>query len=252
MIRRVAIPKSGEKAWTKTLESAAKSNGLHLVELADPMNPPLGTAAILFGAKTAGPALAAASALAQSNQDILSLLARSIDAREGFAPGSSERVRQHAMRFGAALRLDHDQLLALDRGALLRDVGKLSVPNEVLLKSGVLTYDEWLMLQRHPHFGAELLEGVPGLAPVIPILKNHHECFDGDGYPDKLEGNAIPLLARVMKIVDVYCAMTSARHYRKTQCTHETAVAYLRSERGKHFDPALVDVFIESSIGWEW
>jgi response regulator RpfG family c-di-GMP phosphodiesterase len=252
MIRRIAVPTSGEKAWSKALETAAKAQGVNVVELADPMNPPLGTSAILCSSKTAAPALAAAVALGETSHGVLSLLARAIDVREGFADGSSERVRQHAIRFGHALRLDHDQLLALDCGALLRDVGKLSVPNSVLLKSGVLSYDEWLMLQRHPHLGAELLGSMPGLSSVIPIVKNHHECFDGDGYPDKLEGNAIPLLARMMKIVDVYCAMTSARHYRKTHCTHETAVAYLRSERGKHFDPALVDVFIESSIGWEW
>jgi HD-GYP domain-containing protein (c-di-GMP phosphodiesterase class II) len=181
--------------------------------------------------------------------DVLLLLSDAIGCREGIPLGSAERVRAHALRFGEALDLNADALLVLERGALLRDIGKLKIDNDVLLKKSVLSYDDWLLLQQHTKLGVSLLEerGVGG--DVVDIVLYHHECFDGDGYPEQLEGEAIPYLARVMKIVDVYCAMTSPRHYRETHTSHEDAIAYLKSERGKHYDAALLDVFLEAEVG---
>lgn len=179
----------------------------------------------------------------------LLLLSSAIGCREGIPLGSAERVRAHAVRFGEALGLSAAALLVLERGALLRDIGKLKIDNDVLLKKSVLSYDDWLLLQQHTTLGVELLEERGVGQDVTEIVQYHHECFDGDGYPEQLEGDAIPYLARVMKIVDVYCAMTSPRHYRETHTSHDDAIAYLKSERGKHYDAALLDVFLEAEVG---
>ncbi|MBN2308054.1 MAG: HD domain-containing protein, partial [Candidatus Hydrogenedentes bacterium] len=151
--------------------------------------------------------------------------------------------------FGKALKLSADDQLLLERAALVRDVGKLKIPNRILLKDSVLTYDEWSMLRKHTRLGASLLEGTPALKDTADIVRRHHCCYDGTGYPDGLEGEQIPYLARVLKILDVYCAMTSPRHYREGSSTHKQALAHLRAERAKHFDPELVDVFIKSRVG---
>ena len=185
-----------------------------------------------------GAAVAAALTLAEWNEELLQLLASAMDSREGFAPGNSMRLMDFSGRFAQALGLSAEDRLTLERGALVRDIGKIRIPNEVLLKAGVLTYDEWRLLQEHPHQGAEMLAQIPALRDTADIVQNHHECYDGDGYPDGLEGEAIPYLARIMKVLDVYCAMTSKRHYRKGFATHQEAVEHLRSERGKHFDAA--------------
>lgn len=182
-------------------------------------------------------------------ESLLLLLAQAVDAREGIDLRSGARLRDHAVRFAAALELDAEQTSALELGALLHDVGKVSLSNEVLLKKSVLDYDDWTMLQSHPTLGAELLEA-HGLYPeAVDVVRYHHECFDGTGYPNKIEGEAIPLSARIVKLLDVYCSMTSPRHYRTGHASHEAAVEYLLSERGKHYDPHLVDVFVEQKIG---
>ncbi len=180
---------------------------------------------------------------------ILGLLADAIGCREGLPLGASERVREHAERFGKALGLSPGDQASLERGALLRDIGKIQIPNAVLLKQGILDYDEWVLLQGHSALGAALLEERGVLKDIIDIVHYHHECHDGDGYPDHLEGEAIPYLARIVKILDVYCAMTSPRHYRDTQSSTQEGIMHLLAERGKHFDPALIDVFVEAGIG---
>jgi putative two-component system response regulator len=192
--------------------------------------------------------LRASEQLAERFATVLGLLADAIDSREQFNPGSSMRVLHHGARFAEALGLNIDDRIMLERGALLRDVGKLRVPNDVLLKHSLLTYDEWRLLQAHTVFGAELAESVPGLGFIAPISRHHHENFDGTGYPEGLEGGDIPLLARVVKIIDVYCAMTSPRVYRTTVSTREEAFEHLTEEREKHFDPELVDLFIAQNV----
>ncbi len=186
---------------------------------------------------------------AATHEALLGLLADAIDCREGIALGGSRRVCDHATRFARALGLNSEEQILLERGALLRDIGKLSISNEVLLKNKVLTYDEWILLQQHTCLGVKLLEERSFCTGVADIVHRHHECYDGTGYPDGIERDEIPRFARIMKILDVYCAMTSPRHYRKTHNTHESAVEYLLSERGKHFDPELIDVFIGENIG---
>ncbi len=182
-------------------------------------------------------------------EELLLLLGMAIDAREQFHSGSSQRMSEHATRFAVALGLSASDRSRFERAAAVRDIGKLRVPNDVLLKKSVLTYDEWMLLQSHALLGGEIVRGVAWLQDTDDIVSSHHECFDGTGYPVGTEGEAIPLLGRALKILDVYCAMTSPRFYRPGYSTHEDAVAYIRGESGKHFDPELVNLFIDAGVG---
>lgn len=248
MLKRIGMVGGNEKL-VDVVSKELKGRDVQLVQLKDGADIPAGTSAVLSDPNDTKAAVAAAFTLACWNEELLHLLASAMDSREGFAPGNSLRLMAFAGRFAQALGLSDEDRLTLERGALVRDIGKIRISNDVLLKSGVLTYDEWHLLQEHPHQGAEMLAQIPALRDTADIVRNHHECYDGDGYPDGLEGEDIPYLARIMKVLDVYCAMTSERHYRKGYSTHEQAIEYLRSEQGKHFDAALVDAFIASGIG---
>jgi len=247
MLRRIAYV-GKDKAQYKRLVRAAKDAQVQVISVDVEGIPPSVTAIVADG-ESAAPALKAALAMGECNEELLRLIAEAVDCREGFSEGASVRVMEHATRFAVAIGLSPEDRLTLERGALVRDIGKIRIPNRVLLKEGVLTYDEWRMLQEHPHLGAEIVAKTRALKDVCDIVRNHHECYDGDGYPEALEGESIPYLARIMKLLDVYCAMTSPRHYRKGHSTHEEAIEYLRSEQGKHFDPQLVDVFINAEVG---
>jgi response regulator RpfG family c-di-GMP phosphodiesterase len=187
--------------------------------------------------------------LAETNEKLLLLLAEAVDCREGIPTGSAARLRAHATRFAEALGLSAEDTARLERAALLRAVGKLKLSNDILLKKSVLDYDEWLMLKQYPAHGAELLNEWGLYTDIAPIIRYHQEAYDGTGYPEGLEKSAIPDLARVLRILVVYCAMTSPRHYRTTVTSHEAAVEYFQRERGQNFDPGYVDVFIAHAIG---
>jgi putative two-component system response regulator len=248
MLKRIAVLGAAEDLY-QAAAAARDKKEVQIVALAAGSEMPAAVVAAIAGLGDVGAALDAALILGTRNEELLRLFAEAVDCREGFAPGSSVCVMEHAARFARALGLSPDDQLTLERGALLRDLGKMRIPNAVLLKAGALTYDEWSLVQQHPHLGAELALGTSALKDTAAIVRNHHECYDGDGYPDGLERDAIPYLARIVKILDVYCAMTSPRHYRKGYSSHEETVEYLRTERGKHFDPDLVDVFISAHIG---
>ena len=187
--------------------------------------------------------------MASAPDDLLYLLAEAIDSREQLAPGSSRRVMDHAGRFGKALKLGAKDQRTLERGALLRDIGKIRLPNSVLLKYTILTHDEWVAIRKHTHLGGDVVKGIPSLKDIEPIVRHHHECWDGTGYPDGLEGKAIPRLAHIVRIVDVFCAMTAVRHYRKNVHSVRDALDHIKSESGKHFAPDLVEAFIKAKIG---
>ena len=248
MLRRIAAI-GGDDAWRQSLVNASEGKHAQIIPVSSKNELPAGTVSVVAAGDEAGPVVDAALWLGNWQEQALDLLAEAIDCREGFVEGASRRVRDHARRFAEALGLAPADQSTLERGACVRDIGKTKIPNEILLKQGVLSYDEWLLLQRHPEIGAAIIQGVDGLKDTADIVRYHHECFDGDGYPAGLEGDKIPFLARVMKIVDVYCAMTSPRHYREGHSTHGAAIEYLRSERGKHYDPGLVDTFIAGNVG---
>jgi len=248
MLKRVAVLGKDE-AFQQSISRAAKGKDIEAVAVKSAAKLPAATAAVMGDDGSASALVKIALALGERQEQLLELLAEAIDCREGFLPGSSARVRDHATRLARALKLSADDQLTLERAALVRDIGKLKISNEVLLKDDVLTYDEWRLIHSHAGIGADLIATMEVLKDTEAVVRYHHECFDGTGYPNGLEADAIPYLARAMKVIDVFCAMTSPRHYRKSQNTHEMAVEHLQSERGKHFDPEIVAAFLAEGVG---
>jgi HD-GYP domain-containing protein (c-di-GMP phosphodiesterase class II) len=178
-------------------------------------------------------------------------LVRRLDAHDGYTAGHSSEVVGWSCALGERLRLSLADLLELELGALLHDVGKMRVPDGVLCKPGPLSPSERELVNRHPVWGAELIEQVPGLEPVATIVRFHHERWDGEGYPDGLMHDRIPVASRIVAVCDAYQAMTSARPYR--QALPPAAAAYeLRAGAGTQFDPALVDCFIDVLQERKW
>jgi HD-GYP domain-containing protein (c-di-GMP phosphodiesterase class II) len=178
-------------------------------------------------------------------------LVRKLDAHDRYTAGHSSEVVGWACAVGERLHLSLPDLLELELGALLHDLGKVRVPDRLLSKPGPLHPSERELVDRHPVWGAELLEQVPGLEPVATIVRFHHERWDGEGYPDGLARDRIPVASRIVAVCDAYQAMTSARPYRSA--LPPAAAAYeLRAGAGTQFDPALVDCFVEvlQERGW--
>jgi putative two-component system response regulator len=170
-------------------------------------------------------------------------LGLTIEARDPYTKGHCERLAHHAVRLGRALGLRDEDLNALHQGGYLHDVGKVGIPDAVLLKEGPLTPAEQALMRRHPEIGATLCAPLQSLRHVRPIILHHHERLDGSGYPSGLRGDDVPLLAQVVGIVDVYDALTSTRPYR-TALTPAEAIDHLRREadRGR-FQRQYVDAF---------
>jgi putative nucleotidyltransferase with HDIG domain len=170
-------------------------------------------------------------------------LAAALDARDPYTAGHSERVSWFAVAIGEELKLDEDSRETLRLGALLHDIGKIGVPDEVLRKSSPLTPSEFETIKTHPSAGARILRSIPFLAPHIPIVELHHERPDGQGYPYGLRGDDIPLAARIVHVADAFDAMTSARAYRSGRIPVE-AIAELRRCVGTDFDGPSVEALI--------
>ncbi|WP_221089961.1 HD domain-containing phosphohydrolase [Deinococcus aquaedulcis] len=173
----------------------------------------------------------------------LNMLGVALEARDLETQGHTQRVRDLAARMGEALNLPDDQRLALRHGATLHDIGKLSVPDTILLKPGRLTPEERLIMEQHAPLGAELVARIPFLHPQAhEVVRHHHERWDGAGYPDRLGGEQIPLLARIFALCDVYDALTSVRPY-KGAMSHEEAMTIILQGAGSQFDPQLTALF---------
>jgi putative two-component system response regulator len=172
-------------------------------------------------------------------------LALTIEARDPSTNGHCERLAHYAVQLGTALGLTGDNLGALHRGGYLHDVGKVGVPDSVLLKEGPLTPHEFEVMRRHTEIGDSLCAPLQSLRRVRPIIKHHHERLDGSGYPCKLRGAEIPMLAQIVAIVDVYDALTTDRSYRRA-LPHIEAVRELETGvcKGK-YDPRLVQAFLD-------
>jgi putative nucleotidyltransferase with HDIG domain len=180
--------------------------------------------------------------LEQLSWGTLSALARTIDANSPWTAGHSERVTLLSLAIGKELRLSARQLDAIHRGGLLHDIGKISVPAAVLDKPAALTPEEMAVIQTHPAVGARILAPLTVFRDILPIVRHHHERFDGSGYPDGLSGEAIPLLARVVAVADVYDALVSDRPYR-SGWTRADAVALIYRTTSSHHDPVVVEAF---------
>ncbi|MDQ3871673.1 MAG: HD domain-containing protein [Chloroflexota bacterium] len=170
-------------------------------------------------------------------------LASAVDAKDKFTSGHSERVQRIAVDIGRQMRCSEPELEALEWGGLLHDIGKIGVPDAVLLKQEKLTRDERVLMNQHPVKGEEIIKPVQRLAPELPIIRHHHEWYNGSGYPDHLEGEQIPKLARILSVADAFEAMTAARPYRMTPLTAEQALSELRKYAGIQFDPECVEAF---------
>ena len=179
----------------------------------------------------------------ETAESIILTLGLTIESRDPYTQGHCERVARYAAALGARLGLDDGQLVALHRGAFLHDVGKVGIPDAILLKPGSLTPSEQATMQEHTVIGHRLCGELRSLEEVRPIVRHHHERPNGTGYPDRLEGERIPLLARIMNVVDSYDALTTERPYKAAFSTAE-AFREMRDEaaRGWKF-PALVEEF---------
>jgi HAMP domain-containing protein len=174
----------------------------------------------------------------------LTALARTIDAKSPWTSGHSENVATFSVAIGRAMGLPEPTLTGLQRGGLIHDIGKIAVPGRILDKNGPLTPEEREVVQSHPDQGVRILEPVPGMEPILPMVLHHHEAWDGSGYPMGLAGESIPLEARIMAVADQFDALCSDRPYRPGRGV-PGAVAYLREEAGKGLDPEIVDTFID-------
>jgi putative nucleotidyltransferase with HDIG domain len=174
-------------------------------------------------------------------------LAEAVDKRDPFTSKHSHRVKQIAVDIGKEMRVSAPELEALEWGGLLHDVGKIGVPDAVLLKSDRLTRDERMTMNAHPVLGAQIISPVNKLAPELPIIRHHHEWYNGSGYPDRLIGDEIPKLARILHVADAFEAMTAQRPYRMTPLTAEQALGELRKFAGIQFDPVVVDAFVRTT-----
>jgi len=153
------------------------------------------------------------------------------------------RVRDVCVRLAAEMDVPRERLRDLELGAMLHDIGKFKVPDAILKKPGPLTPEEWAVMRRHPEYGAEIVEKIDFLRGAVDVVRNHHERFDGTGYPRGLAGEAIPLFARIFMVADAYDAIVSKRVY-KAAADPDVALAEIRRSAGTHFDPEVVDAFV--------
>jgi len=173
-----------------------------------------------------------------------------LDLRDKETEGHTQRVTELTLRLARALGINGEALLHIRRGALLHDIGKMGVPDSILLKPGPLSEEEWAIMRRHPQMAYEMLSRIEYLQPALDIPYCHHEKWDGTGYPRGLKGEAIPLAARIFAVVDVWDALTSDRPYRPAW-SRERALAYIKEQSGKHFDPRVVEAFLREIVGEE-
>lgn len=186
--------------------------------------------------------------LQQSYDQTLKALVSALDLREQETADHSMRVALYALRLALRLRLPEESLRDLYHGALLHDIGKIGIPDVVLLKPGRLSPAEWQIMRTHPQLGSEILEGISFLGPARDVPLCHHEAWDGSGYPAGLAGRDIPLHARIFAVVDTYDALRSERPYKRAH-SHVESVALLREAAGARLDPELVASFADEPAG---
>jgi HD-GYP domain-containing protein (c-di-GMP phosphodiesterase class II) len=172
---------------------------------------------------------------------------RTLDLRDRETEGHTQRVTELTERLARAMDISEAEIVHIRRGALLHDIGKMGVPDDILFKPDKLTDDEWVLMRKHPQLAFDLLAPITYLKPALNIPLCHHEKWDGTGYPRGLKGEQIPLAARLFAVVDVWDALRYDRPYRKAW-PEEKALEYIHAESGKHFDPQVVKVF-ERIIG---
>jgi putative two-component system response regulator len=182
----------------------------------------------------------------EETETILFALAQAVESRDKCTGMHCERLAATSVKLGEALGLANQDLVALYRGGYLHDIGKICVPDMILHKKGSLTPEQWEVMRLHPVKGEEICRPMKSLAPVLPIVRSHHERWDGTGYPDGLRGEEIPLLARILQVADIYDALVTVRPY-KPAMTHEEALYTMEQEvRAGWRDPELISLFANS------
>ncbi len=168
---------------------------------------------------------------------------RALELRDRETQGHTQRVTEMTVHLASAFGLTEQQIIHIRRGAILHDIGKMAIPDSILLKTGPLDTAEWEIMRQHTSIAVKLLRPIQYLAPALEIPQYHHEKWNGTGYPFGLKGEQIPLAARLFAVVDVYDALTSDRTYRRAW-PRAQALEYIRAEAGRHFDPKVVEVFL--------
>jgi putative nucleotidyltransferase with HDIG domain len=182
--------------------------------------------------------------LDQLNWGTLKALARAIDAKSKWTAGHSERVTKLALEIGRTLGLTQEELADLHRAGLLHDIGKIGIPAEVIDKPGGLTDEEDQIIREHPIIGERILEPIEAYREILPMIRQHHEWFNGKGYPDGIAGEAITIGARILAAADIYDALSSERPYRPA-LDPDQALQIVQENAGGHLDPVVVDALVK-------
>jgi putative nucleotidyltransferase with HDIG domain len=177
-------------------------------------------------------------------------LARTLEARDLETRGHSDRVVAYSLRIADAMRLGRQDLTALEQGALLHDIGKIGIRDSILLKRGELTRDEWVAMREHVSLGLKIISNIDFLSPARFVIGQHHEKYDGSGYPNGLERESIHVAARVFAVADAYDAITSDRPYRSGK-SYDNACSEIKRNAGSQFDPGMVEAFLSIPAG-DW
>jgi putative two-component system response regulator len=185
---------------------------------------------------------------ADQTEGILFALAQAVEFRDQSTSEHCERLALTSLAMGMSMSLDESALVALYRGGYLHDVGKVGIPDAILLKPGKLTAQEWIVMRSHPERGEEICRHLKSMGPMLPIIRHHHERWDGSGYPDGLRGEQIPLLARIVQVADIYDALTNPRPYKKP-FSHKEAIGVIEEETARGWrDPEIVAMFLRLPI----
>jgi len=179
----------------------------------------------------------------ESLSEMMHILVRTLEERDEYTRGHSERVSKLSVLIGKKLNFGKKRLEKLERGALLHDIGKIGIRDELLYKPGDFTPEERARMNQHPEKGHFIVLNSHLLWDIIPMVRNHHENFDGSGYPDGLKGEAIPLEARIVSLADYFDALATRRPY-KDPMSKDESLDYVRSKSGEKFDPKVVKAFL--------
>jgi putative nucleotidyltransferase with HDIG domain len=185
--------------------------------------------------------------LKKAHLDSVKVLAEAIDAKDPYTRGHSDRVRRMSLRIATRLGFNEEKMESLEYGALLHDIGKIGIKDEILQKPGVLNPGEYHSIQEHPLIGVKIVEGIDFFKDKIPMIRHHHEWFDGKGYPDGLAGDAIPLEARIIAVPDAFDAMTSVRPHAPSKPLQDVLMELERGKRTQ-FDPKILAIFLRDKV----
>jgi putative two-component system response regulator len=176
-------------------------------------------------------------------ESVLFTLARSIEGKDPYTHGHCERLAEYSACLGEHLKLSEDQVTALRRAGIVHDIGKIAIPDSIILKPSSLSAEEWQLMREHPVVGERICAPLKSFRSVLPIIRHHHEKFDGSGYPDGLAGEAIPITARVLQIVDVYDALTTERPYKKAFSITDALQTMKHEVENGWWDSHIFDLF---------